>query len=636
MYSQIAVFIGASLLFLTACRLALMVWQRERVAESRHPWQILLGGLRIDAHLIGVAVALPLALAPWLGDAPTAITINGIWLLIAWSLICLLEFSTPQFIIEYDTRPNQLYVVYLKYPKEVFSMLFKEYRLALFLGVAALLGMVAAGHALLGTAWLFPEPVFSWWWRPVLTLVGIAACVLAIRGTLQHRPINPSTVAFCGDGMINALALNSLYSVMYSVYSLKNEASASSAYGDMDETEVQTLVRASSRIPGPIPEGGIPTLHRQTPAVKPAKKRHLVLIVEESLGAQFVGHLGGSGCTPEMDKLAPIAWAFQHAYATGTRSVRGLEALVAGFPPSLSQAALRLPGAQSRFFTLAQLLGTQGYRNCFVYGGEAHFDNMKAFFLGNGFTELYDQKTFINPAFVGTWGASDEDMFNRVHAILDSAGDEPCFILAFSVSNHSPWEYPQGRITPVGDPASVGNTVRYADWAIGQFFDRARKSDYWDDTVFLVTADHDVRVGGKQRIPLRHFHIPALILGGSVQPRLDDRVISQIDLPVTLLSLLGIEGEHPMIGFDLTDPEAGGRALMQYGDVYGLLQQQILTILEPGKPGSQYRYEGGDSYTPIEPADPAAVRCALAHALWPQQVYRDQVYTLPHLLKSRR
>ncbi|AKQ58776.1 LTA synthase family protein [Bordetella hinzii] len=635
MYSQILVFIVSTLVFLTVCRLALMLWQRKRVAEAGHPLRILVGGLRIDAHLIGIMVVLPLALAPWLGPWPGAIAANGVWLVFAWSVICLLEFSTPQYVIEYDTRPNQLYVIYLKYPREVFSMLFKEYRLALFLGVAALLAMVALGWRLLGQAWLFPEPSIAWWLRPLLTLAGIAACVLAIRGTLKHRPINPSTVAFCGDGLVNALALNSLYNVMFSVYSLKNEASASRAYGDMDDSEIQALVREASRIAGAPSDPAIPTLHRQQPAERPKKKRHLVLIVEESLGAQFVGHLGGSGCTPELDRLAPHAWTFRQAYATGTRSVRGLEALSAGFPPSLSQAALRLPGAQSRFFTLAQLLGTQGYRNGFVYGGEAHFDNMKAFFLGNGFTELYDLKTFDNPAFVGTWGASDEDMFNRVHAVLEQAGDEPCFILAFSVSNHSPWEYPQGRITPVGDPATVGNTVRYADWAIGRFFDRARQSAYWDDTVFLVTADHDVRVGGKQRIPLRHFHIPALILGGPVRPRFDERVVSQIDFPVTLLSLLGIEGEHPMIGFDLTDERAGGRALMQYGDVYGLLQERTLTILEPGKAGSQYLYQGGDDYQPIIPPDPAAIRKTLAHALWPQRVYRDQAYTLPHLRKKR-
>src|SRR5690606_22170401 len=146
--------------------------------------------------------------------------------------------------------------------------------------------------------------------------------------------------------------------------------------------------------------------------------------------------------------------------------------------------------------------------------------------------------------------------------------ESPSFVLAFSVTNHSPWEYPEGRITPQGDPASVENTVRYADWAIGQFFDRAKQSGYWDNTIFLIAADHDARVGGASLVPLRHFHIPALILGGTINPRRDDRLISQIDLPPTLLSLAGLACEHPMIGRDLTRSD-GSRAMMQYGENYG-------------------------------------------------------------------
>jgi phosphoglycerol transferase MdoB-like AlkP superfamily enzyme len=178
------------------------------------------------------------------------------------------------------------------------------------------------------------------------------------------------------------------------------------------------------------------------------------MIVEESLGAQYVANLGGAGLTPCLDALAETGWNFTRAYATGTRSVRGLEALSAGFPPTLSDAVLRLPNSQTRFFTLAQALKGLGYRSRFVYGGEAHFDNMKSFFLGNGFDELYDLPSFKNPAFVGTWGASDEDMFDKVHTLLSADGDQPTFTLAFSVSNHSPWEYPAGRIAVDGPPRS--------------------------------------------------------------------------------------------------------------------------------------------------------------------------------------
>src|SRR5690606_363481 len=211
--------------------------------------------------------------------------------------------------------------------------------------------------------------------------------------------------------------------------------------------------------------------------------------------------------------------------------------------------------------------------------------------------------------------------------------DQPTFTLAFSVSNHSPWEYPSGRIDPDGNPATVENTVRYADWAIGQFFDRARESDYWDNTVFLIVADHDSRVGGANLVPLRHFHIPALILGADVAPRSDNRLISQIDLPTTLLSLTGVKHEHPMIGHDLTQAGTGGRAMMQYKETYGYLKGDMLLVLEPHRPATQWRYAAPESYTP-EAMDEALRHEALSHVLWPNWVYRNRSYTLPGLRRA--
>ncbi|MCH4226061.1 MAG: sulfatase-like hydrolase/transferase, partial [Alcaligenes faecalis] len=182
------------------------------------------------------------------------------------------------------------------------------------------------------------------------------------------------------------------------------------------------------------------------------------------------------------------------------------------------------------------------------------------------------------------------------------------------------------------DPATVENTVRYADWAIGDFFKKARQSDYWDNTVFLIVADHDSRVGGANLVPLRHFHIPALILGGGVPSRQDERIISQIDLAPTLLSLMGIESEHPMIGRDLTQQDSD-RAMMQYFENYGYLKGDILTVLMPHQSPCQYRYTAPDKYEPLEQIDDVLAKEALAHVLWPSWAYHEQAYTLPHLQK---
>ncbi len=627
MRQQTLIFILSSLGLLTLSRLSLVAWQRQRVSAGGGLWPILKGGLRIDATLVAMLAGLPLLLSPWLGHYELASIVTIAWLLVCWFLLVLLEASTPQFILEYDTRPNRLYVEYLKHPKEVFGMLWRGYKLVILGAVVMIVLLVWLGFQLFGD--MRTDIALPWWQAFLYTIVCAPLLFLVIRGTLSHRPINPSTVAYCGDGMLNTLPLNSLYSVLYAIYSIKNERSASDVYGKMEEDEIRDVVNQCADITPVSTE--IPTLHRHEPTCKRAKPLNIVIIVEESLGAQYVSSLGGADLTPNIDRLSGQGWNFTRTYATGTRSVRGLEAIVAGFPPTISDAVLRLSGAQRNFFTLAQLLKQHGYCSRFIYGGEAHFDNMKGFFLGNGFDELHDIHTFEAPNFVGTWGASDEDMFNKLDSLLSSAPEHPTFTLAFTVSNHSPWEYPAGRIAVNGDPATTENTVRYADWALGQFFETAKSSSYWQDTLFLVVADHDSRVHGANLVPLRHFHIPALILGADIQPRHDDRVISQIDLPTTLLSLAGVQGNHPMIGHDLTQ-EGGGRAMMQYGDNYGYLKDGSLLVLQPHRSPTQYRYAAPDAYTQ-ECVDSNLLKEAMSHVLWPSWVYKNNYYTLPELQK---
>ncbi len=619
------VFIVASFVLLTLSRCLLSAWQWGRVRQAGGIWPILRGGLRIDANIIATLAGIPLVLSPWFGSFPLALDITEGWFLFAWVLLVLMEVSTPQFIDEYDTRPNRLYVEYLKHPREVFGMLWKGYKPVLIFGVLFIVALTWLAKYLFGLSQ--PDAPMSWWLRILFSLAAAVIVFLAIRGTLKHRPINPSTVAYCSDSMLNTLPLNSLYSVAYAIYSMKNERSATRVYGSLPEEETNLIVQRCAGIEAGPP--AIPTLHVQTPSARRERPLNLVMIVEESLGAQYVGNLGGSGCTPCLDELAQTGWNFTRAYATGTRSVRGLEAVSAGFPPTISDAVLRLSGAQTNFFTLAQLLKQQGFRSRFIYGGEAHFDNMKNFFLGNGFDQVFDLPTFNKPAFVGTWGASDEDMFNQLHGLMQQDPEQPTFTLAFSVSNHSPWEYPEGRITPDGDPRTVQNTVRYADWAIGRYFEQARQSSYWDNTVFLIVADHDSRVSGATLVPMRHFHIPALILGADVQPRRDDRLVSQIDLPTTLLSLMGVQAEHPMIGHDMTR-EGGDRVMMQYQDNYGYMKGDQLIVLEPHRGASQFRYTAPETYDP-QALDAGLAREALAHVLWPNWAYNSRAYTLPHL-----
>lgn len=637
-YAPLIVMFISGLVFLSLTRLGLVVWKWERVQATGELCQILLQGVRVDVIQLGLLAIIPVLLSPVLATRKFFNVWRGFtfwWVLLSLVLLVFLEAATPGFILEYDVRPNRIFVEYLKYPHEVFGMLWQGFKPELFFGL--LLTLIAfALVARLLKPWREAE---AKWASPAVWLVWpliLVLTVFGIRSTLTHRPANPALFAITQDSMVNSLILNSTYSVFYAAYSLQHEAKSSAIYGKLPREKIFALTGAK--------DGDIPTLTTLVPSVKRDKPLNLVILLQESLGAGFVASLGGKPVTPNLEKLKDEGIWFTHLYATGTRSVRGIEAVVTGFQPTPSDSTVKLDLSQKNFFTLAALLSKRGYLTEFIYGGESHFDNMRSFFMGNGFQQITDQPDFKNPVFVASWGASDEDLLNKTHDQLMAhhASGKPFFTLAFSSSNHAPFEFPDGRITLYEQPkATDNNAVKYADYAIGEFIKKAKASPYWNDTVFLIVADHDIRVRGDSLVPIEHFHIPALILGGAVQPKTVDAIASQIDLPVTVLSLMGIEAQHPMTGHDLSNLGADyrGRAMMQYNYNFGWMQQMgtgvaenEVVVLREGKPPAFGHYDPVSKQLQNTPAPADAndlAERALANSLLPALLYKEQRYRLP-------
>jgi len=415
---------------------------------------------------------------------------------------------------------------------------------------------------------------------------------------------------------------------------MSKEANSSEIYGEYPRDKVFATVKSAPWLRDlKFTNPELPTLHQQTAFVQRERPLNLVIVLEESLGATFVQSLGGLPVTPELEKLKGEGWWFDQLYATGTRSVRGIEAVVAGYAPTPARSVVKLSLAQQNFYTLALGLGQKGYHTEFVYGGEAHFDNMRGFFTGNGFQSVVDRKS-MKPVFEGSWGASDEDLFDKSLERLKTlhADGKPFFSLIFTSSNHEPFEFPDGRIK-LHDPEkqTVNNAVLYADYALGRFIAQAKKEAYWKDTVFLIVADHDNRVYGDSLVPIKKFHIPGLILGADVQPKRIKTIASQVDLAPTLLSLIGVSSEHPMIGRDLArDSETPGRALIQFDNYFAWLDDSSATILRPGQAPLLGAYDFGTGVmTPQTTApDPAKVDQAMSHVILPSILYREQKYRL--------
>ena len=627
----IFIFVLINLLIFTLSRLGLSLWQADRISAVNGWTELFLQGLRIDIVALCYLFGVPALFSVLFHPSRLWTKILRVWLTAGSIFILFMEIATPAFIETYDFRPNRLFIEYLIYPKEVFNMLMEGHFNAVLFSLLST--VIAALIYWKLSAWAVKNlRTMSWKVRPFIALLVIAVAFIGARSSFQHRGINPAMVAFSSAALVNSLVLNSGYSVLYAAQQFKDEEKSSEMYGKMDHDEMLRILKESRGRPqSDYISDKFPTLTKNR-ATYQGKPKNIVILLQESLGAQFIGTLGGKPLSPNIDKLAEEGWLFENLYATGTRSVRGIEAVTAGFTPTPARAVVKLNNAQRNFFTIAELLAKQGYDTSFIYGGEKHFDNMASFFYGNGFQTIIDQQDYQNPKFTATWGVSDEDLFDKANETFSKLHDEgkPFFSLVFSSSNHDPFEFPDGKIELYEQPkATRNNSAKYADYAVGHFFELAKKSNYWNDTIFLVIADHDSRVAGASLMPIKHFHIPALILGGGIEPRRDNRLVSQIDMPTTLLSLAGVSGNYPMMGFDLTQNVNPDRALMQFDQTQALMKGNYDVVIQTAGGGAKgYHYDKASENLTEKDVPVAMKKEALAYALLGSYLYKNRLYQM--------
>lgn len=645
MVRPILFFIVSLLVIFSVGRLSFTWYKSADIAASFTYNELLLNGLRLDISTIGYLLV-PLILLFTLGGFwgqfggkfnNCAKIMLGLLLGLIVAISILMEASTPAFLNEYGVRPNRFFVEYLKYPTEVVNLLLKGHLASLI--VSCLLFVTS----FLGASFFFIRKIdFSRKVGLIFLLVflvlgeGMAVCMA--RSSLGHRPLNPAMVAFSSNPMVNELVLNSTYSLFYAMSRMQTGKSSIDYYGNLGVDQVVSILNQQScRTPEmfSVATKNAPTRSYNKAFVKRAKPLNIVVLLQESFGAQYVKSLGGMDIAPNFDKLSNEGWAFKEAYATGTRSIRGIEAVITGFLPTPQPAVLKQDRAQQYFFTLPRILAENGYKTSFIYGGEAHFDNMKSFFLSNGVHEIIEQKDYKNPVFVGSWGVSDEDLYAKANEFFqnESKKGQPFFSLVFSSSNHDPYEFPNTHLelNQYKERTRI-NAVRYADLALGKFIETAKKEEYWNNTLFLIIADHDSRVSGEKLIPVKHFKIPALIMGADISPKVDNRLVSQIDMAPTLLSLAGIDSSYPMPGRDLNRICDSGIAIMQYNQNFGYMwkengsDKKHLIVLSPGAKVQGFEVDKDNTTYKEVTYSPEKIKIAHAWGIAGEVLYKNDFF----------
>lgn len=601
------VFVLLSLILLSFSRLGLYVWVKDEIPDGYLSF-IMLQGLRVDFATVCGLYVIPFLLLVLCVIRPLArilSILSALFMVLGFTFLVMNEAATPGFILEYGVRPNHLYVAYLKYPKEVFSMLLSGHIVALLSSLLLIVLSLCFGTYLSFKLFRGYEPLRI---RGALVSFLIVCLVVpaGIRSTAGRRPLNPSMVSFCESQLGNSIPLNSSYSAVYAFTHQVPKLSANDIYAFEDEQTIKQVAATVSEGNFAAPDDTCLIRQTITP-VNQQRRKNVVILLEESLGAAFVESLGGDPLTPNLEKLKTEGWWFTNMFATGNRSVRGLEAVTAGFPPSPLHSTLTLPETQNGIANLANIFKSAGYETAFIYGGENHFDNMATYFRGNGTKLLIDQRDYDNPDFIASWGVSDEDLFRRADEQFDKWHKEkkPFYALVFTSSFHDPFEIPEGRVKLEGEKSRWSDekmlAAKYADYALKKYIDKARQSDYYDDTIFIVIADHESKVYANNSFPVWEYHIPALIFGKDIEPRVDERIVSQIDVAPTLLSLAGIGGTFPFLGQDLNREDIKERALLDLYETFAYLEGDRVAVLHPGKKAFMYRADFKEqSLSPVD------------------------------------
>lgn len=561
-----------------ATRLALLVATGSGVPMGIGAWLYLFGvGLGYDL-LTFLYFGTPLLLLLWLLPRRWSTGRAGRFLIGATCLVLLfavlfVAVSEWTFWEEFQARFNFIAVDYLVYTTEVIGNIRESYPVG---WIFSALGVVGIGLFVATRRWrMIRDDSARLGQRSLFVGAWLALAVLGtwlVTGDMKDRTENTYVNELAGNGIYQFFAAYRSASLDYERF-----------YRTVPLPEAFAEVRRSLATPDAtfLDDTGI-ARHIHNPA--PEQRLNVVLISVESLSAEFSGTYGRvPSLTPRLDALSNESLVFTNLWASGTRTVRGLEALALSVPPTPGESIVKRAGNEN-LFSLASVFNAKGYNSQFLYGGYGAFDNMNYFFGHNGY-EVHDRREIPDKAIhhENIWGVADEDLYTMAMTQFDRtyASGKPFFAHVMTTSNHRPYTFPAGRGSwPQGKRESA---VEYTDWAIGDFLRRARSKPWFKDTVFVITADHCASSAGKAALPVFRYHIPMWIYApGHVAPGRFEQMVAQVDIGPTVLGLLGMDYDSEFYGVDVFQrPPDSARAYVGTYELLGYLRDDKLVQLSP-------------------------------------------------------
>jgi phosphoglycerol transferase MdoB-like AlkP superfamily enzyme len=618
-YSLLVHFVIWFLVLSQFLRIGFFLWQYDEVS-----WNIidlartLLTGLFFDLGtivFISICSVLYYSILPnkWIGSLLDKVLVCFFTSLTVFILVFTF-FAELTFWDEFKTRFNFIAVDYLIYTHEVVANIKQSYPLPILIGGVLLLTLVFLFI-------FYKRKAFATTFTSAVnfkTRLSVLIPTIAVALFFAFF-INNNQAEWSSNRYNSEISKSGIYSFFAAFRN--NQMKYVDFYTSIQDDKAFGLIRNKLASDNSIYSKTNNSIHRKITNSSPSQEnKNVVFVLVESLSGSFLKEFGNTqNITPFLDSIAQKSIFFEDLYATGTRTVRGMEAVTLCIPPTPGQSIVKRPDNQN-LYTVCSVFKSRKYDCNFFYGGDGYFDNMNAYFGGNGFT-IYDRgrgsvlsdqiKTVRHNiddkevTFENAWGVCDEDIFNKMLKVADAQykNNKPFFNFIMTTSNHRPFTYPSGKID-IPSGTSREGAVKYTDFALKELFNKAKKKPWFKNTVFVIIADHCASSAGKDEIDVANYHIPAFIVNfDENQNQKITKQCSQIDLWPTLFSLFHWNYDSDFFGKNVLEANYEQRALMGTYRKLVLMKKEKVMILSDQKKQAFYSWSKKDNSLNSIPMD---------------------------------
>jgi len=559
------------LILFTVERVVFLLWYNDMLIRDSIGFSEILAVFP-HAFKLDMATAAYLLVLPFL-VLTVRIFVRGIWInkvikiymalfVIVYVLICVAEIGLFR---EWNTKLSFKALVYLQHPDEVVN------------------SVQTSQLVLLVSMWLFQSAIFIYLYnrfffvrikdnkRPSLVsllswvLVFPSLLFLVMRGGASEIPISASQSYFSEHNILNITAVNPGYNITWRLTDiLKDEALDQFVlYPDDQARQIVNKIREVPR--------------DTTVVITKTSRPNIVIILLESWPGDAIESLGGDPeITPEFHKLEKDGLLFTNFYATGNRSQQGNVSIYGGLPAIPVTTLADHPEKYQAVPSLVKILNGQGYFTSFYFGGQLIYGNLKSYLVDNKFDRIVEGKDFDSDLPRGKLGVHDEYVLKEYARGLEQM-PVPFFSTVFTLSSHSPYDYPGERTISEEEIKTENkfvNSVHYADHCLGAFFKEIKNSPVWDSTLFFIMSDHShPSYHGYPLWSFKYHRIPLLITGGALKSdymgKQMDRVFDNSDIPLTILKQLGLPGDKFLWSRDMFNPYSPEYAYFELNDGFG-------------------------------------------------------------------